>query len=203
VNNGYGMRILIAEDERISRKILEHALTALNYDVEVVADGDAAWKALCSEDPPSLAILDWIMPGLDGTEICQRIRQRFQPVPTYIILLTSRSRQEDIVAGLRAGADDYLTKPFDPDELRARVQVGTRLIDLQLRLKAQVDELARALAHVKQLRGLLPICAWCKKIRNDSNYWEQLEVYIADHTEAQFSHGICPTCYAEQRPKRD
>jgi sigma-B regulation protein RsbU (phosphoserine phosphatase) len=193
------MRILIAEDDRISRRFLEHALATWGYEVQSTADGDEAWAALERPDPPRLALLDWVMPGLQGTEICQRVRQRTDAVPVYIILLTSRTAKEDIVAGLRAGADDYLTKPFDAEELRARVQVGVRLIELQQRLAAQVDELAQALLHVKQLRGLLPMCAWCKKIRNDSNYWQRLEVYIVEHSDAQFSHGICPDCYAQQR----
>jgi phosphoserine phosphatase RsbU/P len=197
------MRVLIAEDDRISRRFLEHSLAAWNYDVLATADGDEAWSALEAPDAPRLAILDWIMPGLEGTEICTRLRQRTEPIPTYIIILTSRSTKEDIVAGLRAGADDYLTKPFDAEELRARVQVGVRLLELQQRLATKVDDLARALAHVKQLHGLLPMCAWCKKIRNDSNYWQQLEVYISEHSDAQFSHGICPDCYAEQRLIRE
>jgi phosphoserine phosphatase RsbU/P len=192
------MRVLIAEDDRISRRFLEHSL-ATSYEVSATADGDEAWAALEAPDAPRLAILDWVMPGLQGPEICRRIRERAEPIPTYVILLTSRSAKEDIVAGLRAGADDYLTKPFDADELRARVQVGVRLLELQQRLAAQVDELERALAQVKQLHGLLPMCAWCKKIRNDSNYWQQVEVYIREHSHAQVSHGICPDCYLEQR----
>jgi DNA-binding response OmpR family regulator len=196
------MRILIAEDDRISRRFLEHSLASWGYDVVSTSDGDAAWAALSAADAPGLAVLDWVMPGLQGTEICQRVRQRPQDIPTYVILLTARSAKEDIVNGLRAGADDYLTKPFDAEELRARVQVGVRLLELQQRLATQVDELAQALAHVKKLRGLLPMCAWCKKIRNDSNYWQQLEVYISEHSEAQFSHGICPACYEEQRAQR-
>lgn len=197
--NNTRMRILIAEDDRISQRFLERALASWGYEVQSTGNGDEAWAILDSKDSPHLALLDWVMPGLQGTEICQRVRQRTEPIPTYIILLTARTSKEDIVAGLRAGADDYLTKPFDAGELQARVQVGIRLLELQQRLANQVDELAKALLDVKQLRGLLPMCAWCKKIRNDSNYWQRLEVYIVEHSDAQFSHGICPDCYAEQR----
>ena len=96
---------------------------------------------------------------------------------------------------MQAGADDYITKPFDPAELEARLQVGARVTDLQNKLAERVKELEAALSQVKQLRGLLPICSYCKKIRNDENYWDQVENYIAKHSDAEFSHSICPECY--------
>ena len=114
----------------------------------------------------------------------------------YLMLLTARESRGDLVAGLDAGADDYITKPFDAEELRARVQVGVRVLTLQKSLAERVEELQAALSNVKQLRGLLPICSYCKRIRGDDQYWQQLEGYIAEHSDAQFSHGICPTCYA-------
>ncbi len=100
-----------------------------------------------------------------------------------------------MIAGLDAGADDYIIKPFDTDELRARMAVGVRVLSLQEKLAERVDELQTALANVKQLRGLLPICSYCKRIRGDDQYWQQVEGYIAEHSDAQFSHGICPACY--------
>jgi len=111
------------------------------------------------------------------------------------MLLTSRDSRADLVAGLDAGADDYLIKPFDPEELRARVHVGLRVLSLQDRLSEQVAELQAALAKVRQLAGLLPICSYCKRIRNDNNYWEQVDSYIAHHSDTLFSHGICPACF--------
>jgi CheY-like chemotaxis protein len=170
------------------------------YDVVVVSDGDAAWQAMSQPDAPALAILDWMMPGMDGTEICRRVREKAAATSTYIILLTTKDAKDDIVAGLRAGADDYLTKPFDVEELRARVQVGVRLVELQQKLADRVNELAEALAEVKKLHGLLPICAWCRKIRDDSNYWQEIETYVVRHLDTQFSHGICPDCFAKVRP---
>jgi response regulator RpfG family c-di-GMP phosphodiesterase len=142
-----------------------------------------------------MAILDWMMPGMDGPTICQRARTMPSAHAAYLILLTARIDSVDIVAGLDAGANDYVTKPFQPAELRARLRVGARVLDLQSRLANRVRELEIALKQVKQLRGLLPICMYCKKIRNDGDYWQQVEAYISDHTGAEFSHGICPDCY--------
>jgi sigma-B regulation protein RsbU (phosphoserine phosphatase) len=193
------MRILIAEDDSISRIFLERTLQRWGYEVLVTDSGDEAWRVLDRPDPPPVAILDWMMPGLDGTEVCRRIRQGAAPIPTYVILLTSRNAKEDTVVGLLAGADDYLTKPFDENELHARLQVGLRLIDLQRKLADQVAKLAEALVQVKQLHGLLPMCSWCKKIRDDSNYWHQIETYITRHSDAEFTHGICPDCADRMR----
>jgi len=190
------MRILVAEDQSVSRHILVANLRQWGYDVTAVEDGTQAWEALQAEAAAPLAILDWLMPGMDGIEICRQIRRRPEVRPIYLILLTSRRGQEDKIQGLQAGADDYITKPFNREELRARVQVGTRVLELQGALAQRVRELEDALSRVKTLQGLLPICSYCKKIRNDRNYWQQVEGYISDHSEAQFSHGICPECYA-------
>jgi DNA-binding response OmpR family regulator len=117
----------------------------------------------------------------------------------YVILLTGRASRADLVAGLDAGADDYLVKPFDLEELRARVHVGIRVLTLQERLAARVAELQSALSTVKQLSGLLPICSYCKRIRSDENYWEQVDSYVAHHSDVKFSHGICPSCFEAVR----
>ena len=197
------MRLLIAEDDRISGRFLKHSLETWGYEVVITSDGNAAWNVLEAPDAPLVAILDWMMPGLNGPEICARARQRSVAIPTYIILLTTKSDKEDVVAGLNAGADDYLTKPFDVKELRARVQVGCRLVELQRKLADRVTELAEALTQVRQLRGMLPICSWCKKIRDDSNYWHQIEAYVASNSDAQFTHGICPECLAQVQRKNE
>jgi CheY-like chemotaxis protein len=165
--------------------------------VSTCTDGAAAWETLQAADAPSLVVLDWTMPKMDGLEVCQKLRALPEGRLTYVILLTAREREEDIVAGLEAGADDYVTKPFHTEELRARVKVGARVVGLQRSLTERVTELEDALARVKYLRGLLPICAYCKKIRNDHNYWQQVESYVAEHSDAQFSHSICPGCYEQ------
>ncbi len=189
------MRILIAEDEPVSRRLLQQALCRWGYQVVPATDGAEAWTCLSGPNPPQLAIVDWVMPGVDGLELCQRLRGPERRVPVYLILLTSRSAHEDIVAGLEAGADDYVVKPFHEAELRARLQVGVRVVQLQASLADRVRDLEAALSRVKQLQGLLPICSYCKKIRDDRNYWQQVEQYLGERTEARFTHGICPTCY--------
>jgi DNA-binding response OmpR family regulator len=189
------MKVLIAEDDTISRRLLEATLMRWGYEVVVASDGVEAWEALQGDDAPLLAILDWMMPGMDGLELCRRIRKMPSSTPPYLILLTAKGRREDLVTGLEAGANDYVAKPFNREELRARVQVGVRMVELQQSLADRVKALEEALARVKQLQGLLPICSYCKKIRDDQNYWQQVESYIAEHSQAQFSHSICPDCY--------
>jgi DNA-binding response OmpR family regulator len=154
----------------------------------------AALEVLRQPDAPSLAILDWMMPGMDGAEVCLKARELAAGRLLYTILLTAKGRKEDIVEGLTAGADDYIIKPFDRSELKARMNAGERVLRLQAELAVRVKELELALANVKLLQGLLPICCYCKKIRDDQNYWQQVDTYIADHSEAQFTHGICPEC---------
>jgi sigma-B regulation protein RsbU (phosphoserine phosphatase) len=189
------MRILIAEDDAVSRRVLEATLEKAGYEVIVTRDGDEAWKALDGDDPPRLLVLDWMMPGLDGTEICARLRRREDGQSFYILLLTAKTQKEEIVAGLRSGADDYIAKPFHHEELKARVQSGRRLVELQQGLADRIAELEQALAEVKQLSGLLPICAYCKRIKEGKDYWEAVEKYIAGRSQAQFSHAVCPDCY--------
>jgi PleD family two-component response regulator len=159
----------------------------------------AAWDHLNSDHPPSLAVIDWEMPGLEGPELCKRVRSVDARAHLYIVLLTARNSSTDLIAGLDAGADDYLIKPVDLNELRARIQVGVRVVSLQARLAEKVAELQSSLDNVRQLRGLLPICAYCKRIRDDGNYWQRVEVYVSEHTDATFTHGICPSCLEEAK----
>ncbi|MBI5384077.1 MAG: response regulator [Verrucomicrobia bacterium] len=189
------MKILIADDDRTSRCVLEAMLTQWRYRVVAVGNGAEAVKALHAPDAPLLAILDWEMPEMDGVEACRRLRASPPSgrMP-HLILLTSRHSQEDLVAAMEAGADDYLTKPVAREELRVRVQAGARMVSLQCSLAERVAELEQALEHIKTLQGILPICMYCKKIRDDREYWHQLESYMHVHTNVQFSHGICPEC---------
>ena len=125
------MKILIAEDEPVSRRTLETTLGKAGYDVVFCCDGQEAWNALQNPDRPELAILDWMMPGIDGVELCRRIHELPKTTAAYIIILTARGRAEDIFEGVGAGADDYITKPFDREELLTRVMVGQQLIEMQ------------------------------------------------------------------------
>ncbi|MEI9813023.1 MAG: diguanylate cyclase [Acidobacteriota bacterium] len=138
------MRILIADDSLVSRHLLEATLRKWNYDVVVACDGTEAWNVLRGEDPPRLAILDWVMPGLTGPEVCKHVREHAQNGElnyTYLLLLTSKSQREDLIEGMEAGADDYLTKPFDQHELKVRLRAGSRVIDLQRELVTAREEL--------------------------------------------------------------
>lgn len=189
------IRALIADDDRVAREIVSRTLARWNFEVTSVADGTEAWRYLEQSTGPTLAILDWMMPGLDGADVCRRVRAERPIANFYLMLLTALESRKDIVAGLDAGAHDYIVKPCDPDELRARVQVGVRVLTLQERLAERVTALEEALSRVKRLHGLLPICSYCKRIRGDDQYWQQVDAYLAEHTEAQFSHGICPPCF--------
>ena len=198
------MRILVADDDRLSRHRLASTLAGWGYEVALAEDGNDAWRVLQPEDRPPLAILDWMMPGKDGPALCRALRALPSSTPTWVILLTARARGKDVVEGLGAGANDYLTKPYDEAELKARLEVGVRVIGLQRELAERVRQVEQALSEVKQLSGLLPICCYCKRIRSDQDYWQQVEVYVARHTDAQFTHGVCPTCMDERvRPEME
>ena len=189
------MRALIADDDRVAAELLSRTMNRWGFEVTVVPDGARAWEVLRAPEAPSLAILDWMMPEIHGPEVCRLVRSDAAHPHAYLILLTSRDASADIVVGLEAGADDYLVKPFDPAELQARLHVGARVLNLQEHLAARIVELQSALSQVKQLSGLLPICSYCKRIRGDENYWEQVDAYLVQHSDAKFSHGICPSCY--------
>ena len=203
------MRILVADDDAIGRRLVERALGKSGYDVLVAPDGAEAWRILAAPDPTALAILDWMMPGLTGVEVCRKVREAVWPVEPYLIVLTSRGETIDVVTALEAGANDYVTKPFQIEELRARVSVGERIVTLQQQLSDRVRALEEALAHVHQLQGLIPICAWCRQVRNDSNFWEQVDSYLEKRSGLQFTHAICPACRKKEsvrptkvRPRR-
>ena len=181
------MRILLVDDDPAARMALGELLAHAGHEVVTATGGQAAWAAL-QDDYFPLMLLDRVMPDLDGIELCRRIRARRQARYTYVILVTMVGGKEPYLEGMNAGADDYFSKPFDPDELRARLRVAERVLDLQ-------EELAN-------LRGLLSICAYCKAIRDEHGGWVPVEQYIQERTPTSFSHGICTHCYgSEVRPE--
>ncbi len=194
------MHVLVADDESVMRTLLQQFLKHWGHTVSTAGDGEEAWNVLTQPGAPQLAMLDWMMPRLAGPELCRRIRTTDDTRSTYVILLTARRERSDIVAGLKAGADDYVIKPFDSEELRARVAVGERMINLQNALNARIGELQHALAQVHTLQGLIPICAYCKRVRNEREYWERVESYISARSDARFSHGVCPECAQRLNP---
>lgn len=144
------MKILIAEDDFVSRRVLEATLLKWGHETIIAEDGEQALAVLQKEDAPPLAVLDWMMPKLAGVDVCRRVREMPTAAPTYIILLTAKTEKADVVAGLEAGADDYLTKPFERSELRARIEVGERMVNLQKNLADRVEELNQTLGELKQ-----------------------------------------------------
>ncbi|MBZ5497147.1 MAG: diguanylate cyclase [Acidobacteriia bacterium] len=160
------MRVLIADDDDVLRHILEATLVKWGYEVVVARNGLEAWRLLQSNDAPKLAILDWIMPGMDGVEVCREIRKREDRPYIYLLLLTSKHKKEDVIAGLEAGADDYIPKPFDPQELKMRVRAGRRILDLQAELLSARETLRYQATH-DGLTGLLNRSAALDALRNE------------------------------------
>lgn len=175
------MKILAVEDDAVLRTVLARTLGRLGYEVVEAADGEKAWDSM-QADPVRIVVSDWMMPRMDGLELCRRIRARQEADYTYIILLTVLdATEENKRKAADAGVDDFLTKPLNPTDLWLRLRVAERILHYATR--------------VRQLEGLLPICSYCKKVRDDRNYWQQIEGYFRQHTGTKFSHSICPDCY--------
>jgi len=198
VQDGGPNHVLAVDDDPMSLRLLAHQLAALDVRVTTAIDGNRAWQAL-SRDEIDVAILDWVMPGKTGLELCRMVRDASFASPPYLIILTANTSHAEVVAAFDAGADDYIAKPFHADELLARTRAGLRLVQMQKALLRRTQALEEAARHIRQLQGLLPICAYCKRIRSDSDVWLELESYISQHSEAEFSHGICPHCLELRR----
>ncbi len=174
------MKILMAEDEPVAAKILQRALESFGHDVIAVGDGQEAWEAF-DREPVRLIVSDWLMPKVDGLELCKKVRMRPKTPYTYFILLTSQeTRPENYDLATEAGVDDFLTKPLERPTIRMRLRVAERILTFT--------------TEIRQLKDLIPICAYCRKIRNDDNYWQRVETYINEQTGSSFTHGICPEC---------
>ena len=175
------MKILIAEDDLISRKLLITTLEQFGHRVVAFENGLDAWNAY-NEIPYRVIVSDWLMPKLDGLDFCRRVRERPQTDYTFFVLLTANVHgKESYMEAMRAGIDDFLTKPLDRDQIWMRLRVAERIL--------------RYTTQISQLESMMPICSYCKKVRDDNNYWQQVETYIGQRTGANFSHSVCPSCY--------
>jgi CheY-like chemotaxis protein len=178
------MKILIAEDDPVSVKVLQFALEQFGHDVVAAADGAEAWEKF-DADPVRVIVSDWMMPTLDGLELCRKVRERPKTDYTYFILLTAiNSGRETFRQAMDAGIDDFLSKPLDREAILMRLRVAERILEYT--------------TQIRTLKQLIPICMYCKRIRDDRNYWDQVEHYFHEHTGSNFSHGICPTCLEKE-----
>lgn len=180
------MKVLIAEDDRTSRSVLKGALAKLGYEAVESVDGASAFTAL-EKTGARIVVSDWVMPDCDGLELCRRVRARTGEAYVYFILLTGKmlgaGHYEEAMG---EGVDDFLTKPLDVDALRIRLRVAERIVQLTER--------------VRTLEGILPMCAYCRRIRDERGKYHGLEDYVSDKTPAQFSHGVCPDCAKKHFP---
>ena len=175
------MQILAVEDDPVARRVLRQALTKLGHEVVEAEDGEGGLDAM-ARDNFRVIVSDWIMPNMDGLEFCRRVRERPAEDYVYFILLTGRlASTENEREAADAGVDDFLSKPFDVNELWMRLRVAERILKFA--------------TQVRTLEAFLPICSYCKKVREDSNYWTQIESYINTRTGTDFSHSVCPDCY--------
>jgi DNA-binding response OmpR family regulator len=189
------VKILIAEDEFTTRMMVQVCLENWGYRVESVTNGEEAWAKLQKPDAPHIAILDWEMPLLNGVEVCRRVKEMEVENPPYIILLTGRDSKTDIVRGFDAGADDYMTKPFNNDELRARTRVAERLVRTQSSLSESVAELRAALNQLEMLECGVEICGSCRKILNRyDGEWYSFDDLLKNSNDPHFAIGTCPQC---------
>ena len=191
--------ILIVDDNLNNLRVLGNILKVRKFEIGVATNGNQALQ-MANIKTPDLILLDVMMPEMDGFEVCGKLKKNPATENIPVIFLTAKTEMDDIIRGFKLGAADYVTKPFNSFELLARV---TTHLNLKLTLDTQkelVEKLTIALAEVKRLSGLLPICSHCKKVRDDKGYWKQVEGYISEHSEAKFSHGICPDCLVEHYP---
>jgi CheY-like chemotaxis protein len=177
--------VLMVDDNPENLRLLGGVLEQQNYSIAFAVNGKEALDFVRTEKP-DLILLDIMMPGDDGYTVCKKLKSRQDTRQIPVIFLTARTESIDIVKGFEFGGVDYVTKPFHSAELLAR-------------MKTHID-LKRARDEIKTLRGLLPTCAWCRRIRNEEGKWESIEKYVQEHTEADFSHGMCPDCLAEKFP---
>lgn len=185
--------ILVVDDNPDNLRLLEKILTEHHYNARLATSGSRA-LATVRKEAPDLILLDIMMPGMDGFEVCRRLKSDGQTAHIPVIFISAVSETIDKVKAFSLGAVDYISKPFQEDEVLARVKTHLTLSLLQRRMEKKNAELEKALAEINILRGIIPICVSCKKIRNDDGYWQQIEDYFRDHSDAEFSFGLCEAC---------
>jgi len=188
------VKILIAEDEYTTRLMVQVSLEGWGYSVESTEDGDEAWKIFQQEHPPEIAILDWEMPGLSGVELCHKIKNMKRSSPIHVILLTARDSMNDINTGFDAGADDYITKPFNNDELRARIKVAERIVTIQSALNNSLRELKQALDVIDTYQEQIFVCPVCNSLESFDGTWRKPSELLAYPVDPRFVQGHCPEC---------
>ncbi|MEY5011540.1 MAG: hypothetical protein RLZZ253_2679 [Verrucomicrobiota bacterium] len=178
------MKILLAEDDPVSLKILQITLQHYGHEIVTATDGQQAWE-LFDQEPFRVIVSDWMMPGVNGLELCERVRKRPRTDYTYFILLTAiNAGRDNVRKAMEAGIDDFLSKPLDRESIMMRLRVAERILEYTV--------------QIRQLKELIPICMYCKRVRDDHDFWSQVESYIHAQTGSNFSHGICPDCYGNQ-----
>ncbi len=190
-------RVLVVDDEPSNIKIIKETIKKYCH-VSAAVSGKIALEIATSDNPPDLILLDIVMPDMDGHEVCRRLQVHTRSKSIPIIFLTAKTSSEDETSGFELGAVDYITKPFNPMVVNARVKMHLELKQYRDQLEEKNRQLQKALDDIRQLSGIVPICAQCKKIRNDDGYWQQVEQFIATHLDTRFTHGYCPECYQEQ-----
>jgi len=188
------MKILVAEDDSVSRRLLEASLSKWGYEIIAVPDGSRALEYLEKNHSIHFAILDWMMPGKEGIFICERMREKRQNRTVYIILMTPRDGSREAISGLASGADDYITKPIDKAELRQKVISGERIIHLEMTVSRKTEELRQLQEQNEQLREIVPNCTRCAKARQDDQFYRRVEAYLDQCSKTPTTHGLCPEC---------
>lgn len=191
------MKILIAEDEYTTRLMVQVCLENWGYSIESVEDGKKAWDIINQKNPPQIAVLDWEMPGISGIDLCRKIKSLDRSSPIHVILLTARDSKNDISQGFEAGADDYITKPFNDDELGARIRVAERIVTIQSSLNSSLEELREALDMVQSFEEPVAVCRKCKKIGAFDGSWRTPEKLLEYPVDPRFIQLDCPSCKAK------
>jgi PleD family two-component response regulator len=194
--------ILIVDDNPDNLRLLSGILSTSGYRVRPVSNGAHAIVSI-EKESPALILLDIMMPGMDGYEVCRELKSNEQTASIPIIFISALDEISNKTRAFSIGGVDYITKPFNSEEVLARIKTHLTMSQLVTELEERNRQLQQALDEIKTLRGIIPICANCKNIRDDKGYWHQIEVYVRDHSDADFSHGICQECAKKLYPDLD